>query len=215
VTPLGPNIALGIAGDRRWVEIQAKVCLTVGYLEHLLSRDEAAKQHESILSTSIDASHIHAALIAAGAQPGRPVQYVNAQGQEEFRPPTGDRIRVTVHYQDASGRFVSLPAQRWVRNARTGKELDLDWVFAGSFFYKPEDSDTLLYAANDGRIITTANFPSALLDLPIRSAEGDPQAGLDFEANTELIPPRDTPVTVVLEVLEPSPKASGTSPDPS
>lgn len=204
VTPLGPNIALGVAGDRRWVEIQATVCLTAGYLEHLLSRDEAGKQHESILSTSIDASHIHAALIAAGAKPGKPVQFLNDKGEPDFRPPTGDRIRITLHYKDKSGHIVSVPAQRWVRNVKTKKELDQDWVFAGSFFFQPEGAEKPIYAANDGRVITTANFPSALLDLPMRSEEGDPQAGLEFEANTELIPPRETPVTVVLEVVKPA-----------
>ncbi|MCS6976662.1 MAG: YdjY domain-containing protein [Gemmatales bacterium] len=203
VTPLGPNLALGVAGDRRWVEIQATVCLTAGYLEHLLSRDEAGKQHESILSTSIDASHIHAALIAAGAKPGKPVQFLNEKGEPEFRPPSGDRIRITLHYRDKDGKIVSVPAQRWVRNVKTKKELDQDWVFAGSFFFQPEGVEKPIYAANDGRVITTANFPSALLDLPMRSEEGDPQAGLEFEANTELIPPRDTPVTVVLEVIKP------------
>lgn len=202
VTPLGPNIALGVAGDRRWVEIQATVCLTAGYLEHLLSRDEAGKQHESILSTSIDASLIHAGLIAAGARPGKPAQFVNDKGEPDFRPPTGDRIRITLHYKDEHGQVVSVPAQRWVRNTRTKKELDLDWVFAGSYLYQPEGVEKPIYAANDGRVITTANFPSALLDLPMQSKEGDPQGGLEFEANTELIPPRDTPVTVVLEVIK-------------
>jgi hypothetical protein len=202
VTRLGPNIAFGQLGDRRWVELDAKVCLQMGYLEHLLSRDEAGKQHESVLSLSIDASHIHSALLAAGAQPGKPVQFLNEKGDPEFKPPSGDRIRITLYYKDAEGRLVSIPAQKWVRNTKTKKPLELDWVFAGSYFFKPPGGDQEFYAANDGRVITTANFTTALLDLPIRSTEGDPQGGLEFEANTELIPPRDTPVKVVLEVIK-------------
>jgi len=202
VTRLGPNISFGQLGDRRWVELDAKVCLQMGYLEHLLSRDEAGKQHESVLSLSIDASHIHSALLAAGAKPGRPVQFFNEKGDPEFKPPSGDRIRITLYYKDAEGRLVSIPAQKWVRNTRTKKPLELDWVFAGSYFFKPPGGDQEFYAANDGRVITTANFTTALLDLPIRSSEGDPQGGLEFEANSELIPPRDTPVKVVLEVIK-------------
>jgi hypothetical protein len=38
--------------------------------------------------------------------------------------------------------------------------------------------------------------------LPIKSEEGDPQAGLDFEANMDLIPELGTKVTVILERVE-------------
>jgi hypothetical protein len=41
----------------------------------------------------------------------------------------------------------------------------------------------------------------ALLDLPIRSDEGDPKEGLAYEANKELIPPEGTKVTVILEPM--------------
>jgi hypothetical protein len=205
LTELGPNIFLGQAGERRWVEIRAKTCLEQGYLEHLLSRDQASKHHESILSTKFDAFHLHGALLAAGAKAGHTVQFVNADGKPEFKPPTGDKIQITLRYKDKDGKEQAVPAQRWVRNAKTKKELDLDWVFAGSRFFKDQSGGPDVYGANDGRVITTANFITSILDLPIKSAEGDPSGGLEFEANTEHLPPRDTPVTVILEVKKDAP----------
>jgi hypothetical protein len=200
VSRLAPNIYLGIAGERRWVEVHAKVCLERGYLEHLLSRDEASKHHESVLSASFDAFFLDGALKAAGAKPGKPVQFFNKEGKPDFKPPSGDKIKITLRYKNKDGKEVQVPAQRWVRNTKTKKELDLDWVFAGSTFFLDPDGKPTVYGANDGRVITTSNFISSLLDLPVMSAEGDPQEGLEWEANTELIPPRETPVIVVLEV---------------
>ena len=43
----------------------------------------------------------------------------------------GEKIKVSIRYED-KGRLVTVPAQSWVKNTRTGKPLDVDWVFAGS-----------------------------------------------------------------------------------
>lgn len=212
VTQLGPGIYLGVAGERRWVEVRAQVCLVRGYLEHLLSRDEAAKHHESIVSTSFDASHLHAALIAAGAKPGKPAHVIMKDGKPEFQPPTGDKVKITMRWKDDKGKPMEMLAQRWVRNAKTKKELDVDWVFAGSQLFPDQDDKDKppLYGANDGRVITTSNFGTSLLDLPIKSDQGDPQGGLEWEVNTELVPKIETPVTLILEVKKD--KAGNTKP---
>lgn len=189
-------------GSKRRVLIRSWVCLRQGYLEHFLSRP--FKAHESILATDIDARAIHVGLLAAGATPGRPVQWINEKGDEDYHPPTGDEILVTLRYED-QGRLKEVPARRWIRDSKTKRELQHNWVFAGSrLFENPDGKDQPpLYGANDGRIICTANFTTALLDLPISSKPGDPTVGLDWEANTPLIPPRDTTVLAVLEPLRP------------
>jgi hypothetical protein len=147
--------------------------------------------HESILTASFDASHLHAGLLATGAKQGRPVQFYNAEGKPDFKPPTGDRIRITLRYTDPSGKEVIVPAQRWIRNTRTKEPLKEDWVFAGSFLdtTRQDRSGRPLYGANiDGRVICTSNFTNAVLDLPFKSEEGNPQGGLDYEANGEFLP---------------------------
>ena len=122
--------------------------------------------------------------------------------EEEFIPPSGDRVRVLLQYEKEPGKWVTVPAQRWVREIKTKKTLAYDWVFAGSKFYPdPEGKTEDYYGANDGRVICLANFVTALLDLPVRVEEGNPVTGLDFEANTPEIPPLETPVTVILEPM--------------
>jgi hypothetical protein len=75
-------------------------------------------------------------------------------------------------------------------------EMKADWVFAGSGFYKDEDTKKEYYLAEDGDLICVANFPSATIDVAVpSSSQGD---GLLFEAYTERIPPKGTPVTVEL-----------------
>jgi hypothetical protein len=192
----GKNVWLEVQGAERRVVIQAHVCLREGMLELLLCRKQT-KEHEAIVAADIDARAVHTALLAAGAEAGAPVKY-----QPEFRAPTGSRIKVSVRYED-KGKQVTLPAQRWVRNSNTKKDLEYDWVFAGSQLIPSiEDPNRTYYAANVGDVICVSNFESAMLDLPINSPKDNND--LAFEAHTERIPPLDTPVLVI---LEPQPEA--------
>lgn len=94
---------------------------------------------------------------------------------------------------------VQVRAQRWVREFESKKELRHDWVFAGSYRIPDPEGNGSFYAANHGRVICVTNFTNALLDLPVESQGGDPRFGLEYEANTELIPPLGTQVIVILE----------------
>ncbi len=76
------------------------------------------------------------------------------------------------------------------------REMKADWVFAGSGFFTDEDSGKKYYLAEDGDLICVANFGGAMIDVAMpSSAEG---SELNFEAFTERIPPKGTPVTVEL-----------------
>jgi hypothetical protein len=183
--------------DRRRVVINAYVCLREGALEQLMCRQHT-KEHEAILAADVDARDIHKALLAAKARLGSTVRYEEKDGKPVIIPPTGQRIHITLQYED-KGKVVTVPAQRWVRNARTKKDLDHGWVFAGSHFIEDPDNANKppLYAANAGDVITVSNFEGAMLDLPIASSKDNDE--LQFEANTDRIPPLDTKVTVILE----------------
>ncbi|HXG11476.1 MAG TPA: YdjY domain-containing protein [Gemmataceae bacterium] len=190
---MGENVFLEIQGEQRRVLVHAVVCMREGQLEQFLTR-KMTKEHEAILAADVDARTIHAALNVAGAKEGSPVKY-----QPRYQPATGSRIKVTVQYED-QGKLITVPAQQWVRYARTGKNLDIDWVFAGSKLVDvPFEPGRKYYLANDGDIICVSNFDTAMLDLPIRSPKDN--ADLAFEAHTERIPPLGTKVTVILEVL--------------
>jgi hypothetical protein len=193
---VGKNVVLEVLPDkRRRVLVSAEVCLREGQLEQLMCRKQT-KEHEAVLAADVDARHIHAALIAAGAKEGSPVRFV-----PKYRPASGTTIKVSVQYKDKD-KLVTEPAQSWIKNAKDNKTLRSDWVFAGSRFVKnPLDDGKEYYLANDGDLICVSNFETALLDLPINSPKDN--ADLFFVANSERIPPLGTKVTVILEpVLE-------------
>jgi len=191
---VGKNVWLETQGDKRRVLVNAYVCLREGQLEQLLCRRHT-KEHEAILAADVDAKEIHAALILARAEPGSVVQY-----QPTYKPPTGPRIKVTLQYEDA-GKLITIPAQQWVRNAGTKKDLEYDWVFTGSGLY-PDPLDPKkppFYAANVGDVICVSNFEDAMMDLPVKSSK-DWEERI-YEAHTQRIPALETKVTIILEPL--------------
>jgi hypothetical protein len=189
---VGDNVYLEVLPSSRRVLIEAEVCLREGTLEQLLTR-KGQKEHEAVLSADIDARKAHEALILARAKEGSPVQW-----QPRFRAPTGTTIKVSLVYEQ-KGKKVTVPARSWIKNRKSGKELDSDWVFAGSLLIaNPLDKNAPKhYLANDGDIICVSNFEGAMLDLPIRSSKDD--ADRSYDAWTDRIPPVGTRVTVVLE----------------
>lgn len=191
---LGDNVHLEILPDKkRVVLIDATVCLREGILEHLLCR-KMTKEHESILKADIDAFIVHSALLAAGAEAGKPVQF-----DPNYQPAHGSTIKVWVQYKDKMGTVVTHLAQKWVRHPQTRKDLHYDWVFAGSREEKDPTNPAKkpYYMANNGDVICVSNFATSLLDLPV-ATEKDINL-LEFEANPDRIPPENTPVLVILE----------------
>jgi hypothetical protein len=183
------------ADNTRRVHILAEVCLREGPLEVFLCKN-ATKEHEAILHADLDARDVHFALIAAGAKPGTTVKFVPV-----YKPATGDPIKVSItYYKD--GKLQTKPAQSWIQDVRTKKDMPHDWVFAGSRFFKdPGDSAAPpFYCANNGEVICIANFADSMMDLPVMSSKE--AAELGYVANTERIPPLKTKVLVTLEPVK-------------
>ena len=134
---------------------------------------------------------VHAALLAVGARVGHPVRF-----DPEFEPPTGTEISIEVRWLDRKKKWQSMPAQKWIRNIRTGKPMKHNWVFAGSGFWKDERSGEEFYMAEAGDLICVSNFSSATLDVPFQSSQVND--GLLFEPYTENVPELGTPVRLVL-----------------
>jgi hypothetical protein len=171
------------------VVIRARVALRDGTLEHLLCLRHT-KEHEAVLATVAPAMMIHAALLLTGAKPGKPVQF-----QPTFEPPTGPPILIELEWLE-DGKLRHALGRDWVKDGKTGKPPSKDWVFAGSLKLVDPQTNKTIYAADDGDLITVANFPSAILDLPFASSADD--ADRAFVANTPRIPPSGTLVTMFL-----------------
>jgi hypothetical protein len=179
------------------VLLVTEVCLREGSLEVFLCR-KGTKEHEAILRSGVDAEVIHAALLAVGAKPGQPAQFVNAKNEIEFKPATGTKVKVTVVYRK-DGKVHSHPAQEWVWNATKKRPLEYDWVFAGSQLIKDPDRPNAkpFYGANSGEVISISNFPYSMLD--VTGEIGKDDANLNYEAKTDRIPPLFSKVWVILE----------------
>jgi hypothetical protein len=188
---LTPTEEVWINRDEKKVYVNGQVALRRGMLE-MFACTKGTKEHESIISVNSLAATVHAGLLAVGAIPGAPVSY-----DPEYKPPTGTEIDITVEWKDPQGNWHSANAREWVRNIRTGNELEVPWVFAGSGFYKDEETGKQLYLAESGDLICVSNFPTATLDLPVESTQAE--AGLLFEAYTDRVPALGTPVRLVLE----------------
>ena len=184
--PLGPS--LWFDPKARTLILRARVVLREGPLEHLLCL-KATKEHEAILATSASPRQIHAGLLLTGAEPGKPVQFL-----PKFTPPTGAAIAIELVW-DVAGKSHRADARDWVFDERKKAPLAIDWVFAGSELIPDPNSKQPYYAADDGDLITVANFSSAILDLPFASTAND--ADRSFIARTEVIPARGTGVTMI------------------
>ncbi len=185
--PLGQDVWFDPTAKR--VVLRARICMNDGALEHLLC-SKATKEHESILATDAPPQSIHAALLLTGANPGHPVRF-----EPKFSPPTGSEIAIEVEWTQA-GQKKKADAREWVKDGTSGARLTRDWVFAGSELFPDRRTNKMVYAADDGDLITVANFASSILDLPYRSSASD--ADRAYVANPEKVPPKGTPVTVYL-----------------
>lgn len=184
---LGPS--LWFDRDGRRAILRARVVLREGVLEHLMCK-KGTKEHEAILATVAAPQKIHAALLLTGASVGGPVEFV-----PKFKPPSGSPIAIELKWlQDGQPR--SADARSWVWDEKTKAPLAIDWVFAGSVLYEDRITRKPAYAADEGDLITVANFASAILDLPIASSAND--ADRMFTASTKAIPPLGTEVFVIM-----------------
>jgi hypothetical protein len=126
-------------------------------------------------------------------------------------------INVSVRYKDKAGKEVTVPAQQWIRNAINKKVMDHQWVFAGSrLIPDPDGKAKPFYAANSGDLICVCNMPDAMLDLPVKNPNTEPESRV-YEAFTERIPAVGTKVELIFEVTgekKEAPKKEGAKDEP-
>jgi len=196
--PLGTALWFDPKGRR--LVVRARVVLREGPLEHLLCW-KGTKEHEAILATAAPPRQIHAGLLLTGAEPGHPVRF-----QPKFAPPAGTPIHIELSW-DERAEPRRADAREWVFDEHHKAPLSTDWVFAGSQLVELEPGKPPYYSADDGDLITVANFASAILDLPFASTADDTDRS--FVARTDHIPPRGTFVTMY---LRPRPARDGKTP---
>ena len=163
---------------------------------------DGPKAHESVVVFDIIPHLMHAALLAAGAQPGKPAVF-----SPQFVPPSGDLIEVTVRWKDEQGKIQQCAAGEWVLDEQNKEVMKTPFVFTGSMFMVNRDGRRMYMGDSDGELICVSNFPSAVMDVPIESS-GDNDSRL-FIANEAKIPPCGTPVTMILKPIKDSSQNQG------
>jgi hypothetical protein len=187
--------------DRKSVIFLGVVCQRQTMLEMFICMRDTT-EHESAIAADVRPFLIHAGLLATGAEPGLPIQ-----ANPTYLPPTGPVVDILLRWKGEEGETQEMKAQDWIRNTETGEAMTESWVWTGSYMIpprpEPETPDEYhlppqspFAADHSGNIITVANFPSAIMDLPVASS--DSNNCLSYETFAEHIPPDGTPITVVL-----------------
>jgi hypothetical protein len=188
---LDPKAAVWIDVEKKLVIADGYVCLREGQLE-MFACLKGTKEHEAVVAVDGKAYYIHAGLLAIGAKAGTPVQF-----DPMYKPASGTEVEVLVLWMDKDGKKHQAKAQEWIRQAETKKIMSYPWVFAGSGFWFDETTGREHYQAEGGDLICVSNFPSATLDIPVESSQGNME--LLFEVNTAAVPPLKTPIRLVLK----------------
>lgn len=187
---LAPDADVWIDPAAKAVVVGCSVAIDRGPIEYFACT-KGTKEHESVVAARSPASLVHAALLAVGLVPGKPVSF-----QPEYVPASGPVVRVTMRWRDEDGSVREAAGQDWIRDTRTGGRMREDWVFAGSSFWKDPTDGTEHYQADGGDLICVSNFPTATLDIPVESSQSND--ALLFEAFAGRVPPSGTPVDMVL-----------------
>lgn len=188
---LSPSFPTWIDPQKKRVVLVGEVCRATMGLEMFACLLSSEKDYESVVVVDTKAAIVHAALLQLGATPGKPVQFM-----PEYRAAWGTEVDIDLIWKDPQGKLQQAPAQQWMRDVHTHQPLPYHWVFAGSSFWKEPGTGKEFYLGEGGYLICVANTSSAVLDLPIRSSGG--LESREFETNVDRVPPRGTPVTLVL-----------------
>ncbi|MBL0926349.1 MAG: hypothetical protein IBJ11_01695 [Phycisphaerales bacterium] len=170
-----------------------------------------SKEHESLVVTRARPSHIHAALLALGLQPGKPAAFRTEGGRSVREPANGPRVTVEFRWKDATGAVRLARPQEWIRHHKTGEAFPAgDWVFAGSRMavtkpgpFAPPDQRTpreYYLADGEGTLIGLTSFGSEVLAWPTPISPDSSADEPVWTANKDTVPKADTPVTIRLTV---------------
>lgn len=189
--------------NNKVVEIAGYSGINEGWLEQIICL-AGTRTHESVLITEAKPSHIHAALLLIGLEPGQPGWWkINPDDPEGMKwivePPKGAAVSITVEWASPQGETREVPVREWVRDYHTRELLpEGSWVFGGSQT-RPDYTGKMTYVADrTGSIAGLVTFGDELLGwsevLPDQEAVMAPE----WQANTEAMPEFGTPVLIRL-----------------
>ncbi len=191
--------------ERREVRVEALAAgLEKGALaEFILIGPKSGHAYEAVAVSKAAPSDVHAALVHAGFQPGRPID----PAATRFWP-RGERVEVTIEWAAAAGDADApvrrIRAEETILDRRTGKSLPPEgFVFVGSMRGTDhEGKDAYLADIEDPMsIISVFNHTATVFDIP-RQGTQDELYNHQF-VNPEYLWPEKTPLTFVFRPARP------------
>lgn len=217
------GIAISAHGELREVfphvrvDVEAKIVEFDGHVPIVVNDPEApdvyleviactpdTKEHESLVVTEARPSHIHAALLMIGLQPGKPGSWTwdgaGAEAKLNAHDPSGDAVRIELLWTDPAGAARSARPADWMMNKESGQALaDLPFIFAGSQMLDRGLGLGELYDADGaGTLIGLATFGAETIAWPTTFSPDADVAEPVWIANPKTTPSVDTPVRVRL-----------------
>ena len=183
-----PGVAIDVAAKQVRVDCET---LDIDSPLEFFCVVSGTNEHEALLRSPIKPSHLHAALLMLGLQPGEPVRY--SEATEKWLPPQGPPLTMFVEFEK-DGKPQRYPAYRLMRDVKTKKPMPATtWIFAGSRLLEDES-----YAADaTGYLVSVVNFDYTVIDIPMLASSAN--ESLLWEINSDLMPPRGTKATLVIE----------------
>lgn len=171
------------------------------YLEVIVCTFDS-KEHESLVVTRAKPSHVHAALLMIGLEPGAPGSWrIDEQSRVTIAPPRGSPVYVSLVFDPASPDAREIDPAELVINARTkARASSLEgagFVFGGSRVVEWQ-GQSIYDADGTGTLIGLATFGSETIAW---REVFSPEAAIAepvWIADNERVPAPGTPVTVRL-----------------
>lgn len=203
-----PHVRLD--ASRKIVEIDATVPIRLDdpeapnvYLEQVACTPDT-REHEVLLVTRARPSHVHAALLLLGLEPGAPASWRKEGDRLVAVPPRGDAVSVELVFLRPDGTPAAAHPVEWIIHKHTRMHPPrVNWIFAGSMSIRRDGRES--YAADgEGTLIGLASFGSEVLAWPTVIS---PESSVDepvWIADERSVPAMHTPVVIR---LRPAPRA--------
>lgn len=201
---LSPGLSLNAAQGE--VHIDGMVSLNEGWLEQVACLS-GTRDHEVLVTTTVQPSAVHGALLLLGATSGGPGSWSWSNGELLLSPPTGTAIDVLVQVGNAE----AVPIATWIRGEGNRVFPDEPWRFAGSNFVVVRDvvRDTQgeiirstqreRYEADmSGSLVGIVTFGDEVLAWPEVLPHRLEVQDVLWEAAGDRMPPVGTAVTLIL-----------------
>ncbi len=194
--------------SRSRVEVAAVSCLDSGWLEQVACGPNT-REHESLVVVSSRPSQIHAALLMAGFEPGKPGRWIYENDTFDIIKPTGEKLDIRVRYVDAKGESIEHEIGKWIREAARRDEKPRPFprepfIFGGSRIEKnaPGANDDALgehYVADmSGSIIGLVTFGDEMIGFSVVRSDQEAVQEPSWEIDPEAMPPIGTAVALII-----------------